>query len=127
MIETFREFSFEAACSLPPHQALQRHVFRVCLHLQGDPDPVYGWPVSGGEVDRHAQPVIKQLHNRHLNEVEGLALPSTENVARWIWDHLTSTLPALASVSITRGKDGLREGCVYSGRARSFSRQPSGS
>jgi 6-pyruvoyltetrahydropterin/6-carboxytetrahydropterin synthase len=116
MIETFKEFTFEAARSLPPHHSLERHVFKVCLHLRGDPDPVYGWPVSTAEVDRLAEPLLKKLQHRHLNEVEGLALPSSENIARWIWDRLSDPLPALARVAVSRGRDGAREGCVYTGR-----------
>lgn len=118
MIETFKEFNFEAARSLPPHESLQRHVFTVSLHLRGDPDPVYGWPVAAGEVDRRAEPVLRKLQSRHLNEVEGLALPSTENIARWIWDQLSDVLPSLACVSIVRGREGARDGCVYTGRPR---------
>jgi 6-pyruvoyltetrahydropterin/6-carboxytetrahydropterin synthase len=116
MIETFREFSFEAALSLPPHETLQRHAFRVCLHMRGDPDPVYGWPIHTNELERHVRPVLQALQQRHLNEVEGLALPSTENIARWIWDRLIDRLPVLSRVSVSRGRDGAREGCTYSVR-----------
>ncbi len=116
MIETFKEFSIETARSLPPHQAFQRDTFSVCLHLRGDPDPVYGWPVGSGDVERLAQPVLSKLQHHHLNELEGLALPSTENIARWIWDRLSDSMPALVRVSVTRGRAGAREGCTYIGR-----------
>jgi 6-pyruvoyltetrahydropterin/6-carboxytetrahydropterin synthase len=116
MMETFKEFTFEAARSLPPHSALQGQQFKICLHLRGDPDPVYGWAANLKEVDQHVHPLLQQLDRRHLNEIEGLSLPSLENIACWIWDRLRGPLPALARIAISRGPEGQVEGCVYSGR-----------
>lgn len=116
MMETFKEFSFEAAHSLPPHAPLHGHSFRVSLHVQGEPDPVYGWAANLYEVDKHVDALVAQLDHRHLNEIEGLALPSLENIARWIWDRLHNRVPGLARVAVTRGFTGQLEGCVYSGR-----------
>jgi 6-pyruvoyltetrahydropterin/6-carboxytetrahydropterin synthase len=116
LIETYKEFVFEAAHSLPPHAALHGHSFKVCLHLRGDPDPVYGWAVNLNDVDRHVHKLVKQLNHCHLNEIDGLALPSMENIARWIWDRLRGPVPTLARVEVSRGFDGRTEGCVYTGR-----------
>lgn len=116
MIESFKEFSFEAKRSLPPHQSLQSHVFRVRLHMRGDPDPVYGWPANHAEVDAHFERLFPQLNRRHLNDIDGLSLPSLENIARWIWEQLREPLPALVRVSVVRGPAGQAEGCTYIGR-----------
>lgn len=43
-------------------------------------------------------PLLSQLDHHYLNEVEGLANPASENLARWIWERLTGTLPLSAIV-----------------------------
>jgi 6-pyruvoyltetrahydropterin/6-carboxytetrahydropterin synthase len=92
MIETYKEFAFVAAHSLPPHASLYGHSFKVRLHLSGNPDPVFGWAANLKDVDRHVHEVVKRLNNRHLNEIQGLALPSMENIARWIWLRTSHTV-----------------------------------
>ncbi|MCC7346060.1 MAG: 6-carboxytetrahydropterin synthase [Variibacter sp.] len=117
MIETFKEFTFEAKRSLPPHESLQSHVFRVRLVFRGNPDPVYGWPINHNDVDVHFQELLALVNRKHLNEIEGLSLPSTENLALWIWEHLSGALPLLVRITVSKGTPGQGEGCTYSGRS----------
>lgn len=114
-VETYKQFTFEAAHALPPHSGMHGHSFQVAVHLSGSPDPVFGWPVNLYEVEKQIETVQKILDHTVLNEVEGLSVPSLENVAAWIWNRLIGHFPELDRIVVSRGAIGQAEGCVYSG------------
>ena len=53
-----------------------------------------------------------QLDHRVLNDVQGLENPTSENLARWIWDRLQPTLTGLSRVVV---RESSATGCVYRG------------
>ena len=69
----------------------------------------HGLPGDQGRIRSPA----RQLDHRYLNEVEGLANPTSENLARWIWDRLIDLLP-LSEVLV---RETCTSGCVYRGEA----------
>ena len=113
MHETFKEFSFEAVHQMPPHSSLHGHTFKVEIVLRGTPDPVFGWTHNLYEVERVIEHVRLKIDHKYLNEIEGLAVPSLENVAKFIWSHLETQLTGLHRIVIRRGPDGQAEGCIY--------------
>jgi 6-pyruvoyltetrahydropterin/6-carboxytetrahydropterin synthase len=109
-MDVFSAFTFEAAHLLPyvpkDHKCarLHGHSYRVEVHVQGSVQPDSGMPNAGMVVDfadiRSAfQPLRDRLDHYYLNEVEGLENPTSENLARWIWDRLAGDL-ALARVVV---------------------------
>ncbi|MFI6823807.1 6-carboxytetrahydropterin synthase QueD [Micromonospora sp. NPDC050187] len=116
-MEIFREFTFEAAHRLPNvpegHKCarLHGHSYRVAVHVSGDVDPQAGWVMDFGDLKQAFEPVRDQLDHRYLNEVPGLENPTSEVLARWIWDRLTDRLP-LSAVSV---RETCTSGCVYRG------------
>jgi 6-pyruvoyltetrahydropterin/6-carboxytetrahydropterin synthase len=74
---------------------LHDHDFRVEVEVVGPPDPTTGLVVDLGALDRVlALRVREPLHGKNLNEVldevaGGAAQPSTEFIARWIWDQVS--------------------------------------
>ena len=58
------------------------------------------------------QPIEDQLDHRCLNDVAGLENPTSENLARWIWQHLKPALPVLSKVVV---RETCTSGCVYHG------------
>ncbi len=58
------------------------------------------------------KPLFEQLDHHHLNEIEGLENPTSENLAHWIWQRLQPELPLLAKVVI---RETCTAGCVYTG------------
>lgn len=116
MQQTLKEFGFDAAHQTPPHSGLHGHSFRVEVVLTGTPDPVFGWTHNLNEVEPVIDAVRRELDQRYLNDIEGLSVPTLENLARWIWHRLDDRLEGLEHVTVRRGQPGMSEGCAYSGR-----------
>jgi 6-pyruvoyltetrahydropterin/6-carboxytetrahydropterin synthase len=116
MQETFLEFTFEAAHQTPPFSSLHGHSFRVTVYLRGAPDPVFGWSHNLYEVEPVVDGVRRELDHKFLNDIEGLSVPTLENLTRWIWRRLDSSIAGVDRVVVSRGAPGSTEGCIYSGR-----------
>lgn len=104
--EIWREFGFEAAHRLPHvppgHKCarLHGHSYRVRLTLRGEVDPHLGWIVDFAEIREAFEPVRLELDHFYLNEIEGLSNPTSEHLARWIWDRAKPRIPQLARVEV---------------------------
>jgi 6-pyruvoyltetrahydropterin/6-carboxytetrahydropterin synthase len=112
----FKEFSFEAAHRLPnvpPGHKCERlhgHSFRVELHVRGPVGKTSGWVVDFSELSAAFAPLYAVLDHNYLNDVEGLANPTSENLARWIWQRLK--ISGLLKVLV---RETCTSGCVYEG------------
>ncbi len=117
-IRIFKEFTFESAHRLPEvpddHKCrrLHGHSFRVRLTLEGPLEGDTGWLMDFADVKRAFQPLFEQLDHNYLNEIEGLANPTSENIAVWIWCRLKPTLPQLCEVTLY---ETCTSGCTYRG------------
>ena len=117
-IELRKTFQFEAAHLLPrlpeSHKCrrLHGHSFQVEIVVAGDVDPELGWLMDYADLSRAFQPLWEQLDHRYLNEVPGLENPTSENIARWIWDRLKPGLPWLTEVHVA---ETCTARCVYRG------------
>ena len=117
-MEIFKAFTVEAAHLLPnvsPHHKCGRlhgHSFRIEIHLRGSVGPETGWVMDFSGIKEAFEPLYEQLDHRYLNEVEGLSNPTSENLARWIWRRLRSTLPTLSKVIV---QETCTSGCAYRG------------
>jgi len=58
------------------------------------------------------QPLFDELDHHYLNEIEGLENPTSENLARWIWQRLQGCLPGLSKVAV---QETCNAGCIYRG------------
>ena len=116
MMETFVEFTFEAAHRIPPHSGLHGHSFRAIVYLTGERDPVFGWTHNLYDVEATIGALKQRIDHTYLNDIDGLAVPTLENVAAWIWHELDASLSGLDRVVLRRGTEGAGEGCCYSGR-----------
>lgn len=117
-MEIFKIFTIEAAHRLPNLPAehkcsrLHGHSFRIELHVSGPVAEPEGWIMDFAEIGRAFQPLYEQLDHHYLNEIPGLENPTSENLARWIWQRLKPALPALTKVVV---RETCTAGCVYSG------------
>ena len=63
------------------------------------------------DIDKAFQPLHDQLDHKYLNDIDGLDNPTSENIAKWIWQRLHLTLP-LSKIVVQESPD---SGCIYTG------------
>lgn len=117
-MDIFKAFTLESAHRLPNLPAdhkcsrIHGHSFRVELHVSGAVDPRLGWVLDFADIKAAFQPLFEQLDHRYLNEVAGLENPTSENLAKWIWQRVKPGLPLLSKVVV---HETCTCGCVYTG------------
>jgi len=117
-MDIFRIFTIEAAHRLPNvpvgHKCsrLHGHSFRIELHLSGNVDARTGWVMDFADVKAAFQPIYDQLDHHYLNDIAGLENPTSENLARWIWQVTKPLLPLLSKVVV---HETCTSGCAYGG------------
>jgi len=117
-MDIFTDFSFEAAHRLPNvpegHKCarLHGHSFRVRVTVSGPVDPRMGWVIDFADIKQAFAPLREALDHRYLNEIGGLENPTSEVLARWIWDRLHPSLPILSAVEV---RETCTSGCIYRG------------
>lgn len=87
---------FGKCANLPGHG----HNYRLFVTVTGEIDAATGFVVDLGELDRTVtERVLERLDHQHLNTAlaefaAGAAIPSSENLVRWIHGVLADALPA---------------------------------
>ncbi|MBU2677036.1 MAG: 6-carboxytetrahydropterin synthase, partial [Gammaproteobacteria bacterium] len=82
------------------------------VHVTGDVDPDLGWVQDFADISAAFAPVRERLDHYYLNEVPGLENPTSENIAAWIWNELSTTLPMLSKIVVN---ETCTSGCSYEG------------
>lgn len=117
-MEIFKVFHIDAAHRLPHvppgHKCanLHGHSFRIEIHVCGQVDPRLGWVIDFADIAKTFQPLHDQLDHKCLNDIEGLSNPTSENLAKWLWQHLYPALPQLSKIVV---QESLESGCIYKG------------
>src|SRR5689334_3768085 len=115
-MEIFKEFRFEAAHRLPNvpegHKCsrLHGHSFQVSVHVEGRVGEQSGWVQDFDDLKCAWRPLHMLLDHNYLNEIDGLANPTSETLACWIWDRLIVNLPDLSKVVV---RETCTSGCVF--------------
>ena len=117
-VRLVHEFRFEAAHLLPnvpPGHKCQRlhgHSFKVELAIAGPMNEQTGWFIDFGDLYDAWKPLHDVLDHNYLNEVPGLENPTSEVLARWVWERMRPSLPSLARVTVFETCDAR---CEYEG------------
>jgi 6-pyruvoyltetrahydropterin/6-carboxytetrahydropterin synthase len=115
-MEVFKGFTIEAAHRLPNvpegHKCrrLHGHSFHIEVWVQGDTDPHTGWVMDFGDISTAFAPLFDQLDHRYLNEIEGLTNPTSEILARLVWERVS--IQGLSKIVV---HETCTSGCVYQG------------
>ena len=105
-VELATTFRIEASHRLPraPETSVCRrlhgHSWKIDVRVCGPVDPDSGWLIDYHEIEAAWQPLHEALDHRHLNDIEGLDNPTSENLAIWIWSRLGPSLPQLFSLTV---------------------------
>ncbi len=113
----WRRFRFEAAHWLPrvgpehPCGQLHGHGFEVELQVHQQKDELDS--VVFDHLTTLWQPLYQKLHLACLNDLPGLANPTSEVLCHWLWQQLKPICPALSRVSV---HETASAGCHYNGQ-----------
>lgn len=117
-MEISKRFYIEAAHQLPNvpegHKCrrLHGHSFRVKISVSGPVGEQTGWVLDFADISAAFKPLYEQLDHHFLNDIEGLENPTSENLARWIWQRLKPALPLLSEIKIS---ETCTASCTYRG------------
>lgn len=118
IVKIFKEFSFEAAHRLPNvptgHKCarLHGHSFTVRISVEGPVGEESGWVMDFADIGEAYSAIHQQLDHYYLNDIEGLENPTSENIARWIWQRLKPQLAQLSEIEI---RETCTSACVFNG------------
>jgi len=118
-MKIYKQFTFEAAHRLPNvpegHKCarLHGHSFHVEIHVSGPIGADTGWVMDFADLKTAFAPLHRVLDHNYLNDIPGLENPTSEHIARWIWDRLQPTLPNLSQIVV---RETCTSGAIYEGR-----------
>ena len=117
-MKIFKEFRFESAHRLPNvpegHKCarLHGHSFLVKVEVEGPIGADTGWVMDFSKIGDAFNPILDRLDHYFLNDIPGLENPTSEVLARWIWNELYPQLAELSSIEI---RETCTSGCIYNG------------
>lgn len=101
-----KTFHFEAAHDLPTFpdghkcRRLHGHSFRFDVVVHGKVDPARGYLIDYGDIKRAVDPIVKRLDHYYLNKIEGLENPTSEVLAKWLYDQISPVLTPLSAIVV---------------------------
>lgn len=116
----YKEFYFEAAHRLPHHDGkcsrLHGHSWVGRVYVQGESvvqeGPQTGMVMDYGEIKKYLQPLLDYyLDHYFLNETTGLENPTSEEIAKWIFDKLEKA--GLSNLYAVEIQETCTSGCRY--------------
>ncbi|MGK7918690.1 MAG: 6-carboxytetrahydropterin synthase QueD [Trichodesmium sp.] len=115
-----KEFRFEASHQLPNHDGkcarLHGHSWRGVIYISGNKlvnsGAKQGMVMDFGDIKKYLKPLLDDyLDHYHLNETTGLLNPTSEAIAKWIYEQLEDKIPGLVAIRID---ETCTSQCIYS-------------
>ncbi len=116
--ELIKTFRFNAAHSLPAvpegHKCrrFHGHNYRIDIHVTGPVDPKLGWVMDFGRITQIVDAIIEDLDHRSLNEIPQLENPTSEMLAKYLWDRIKPQIAELSAITVWES-DSAR--CIFRG------------
>jgi 6-pyruvoyltetrahydropterin/6-carboxytetrahydropterin synthase len=118
-VRLVKTIGFEAAHHLPSFpeghkcRRMHGHSFRVDVIVEGEiPEGQYHL-VDYGDIKAVTEPLRQQLDHYCLNDIEGLENPTSEVLAKWLWDRIKPRLMLLAEIRV---HETCTSSCEYRGQ-----------
>jgi|TARA_E500000081_G_C6091412_1_gene332867 6-pyruvoyltetrahydropterin/6-carboxytetrahydropterin synthase len=117
MMDIYYKVSIDCAHFLPNvpegHKCrrLHGHTYRMAIWCSGEVNPTTGFVIDYYEIEKAFEPIYEDLDHRYLNEVPGLENPTVENLAVYIFERMSSSVP----VSRITIDETCTAGCSYDG------------
>lgn len=105
-VRLLKTFTFEAAHWLPSFpdghkcRRMHGHSFRVDVAVEGDIPDGRHYLIDYSDIKQAIDPVYEQLDHRCLNEIKGLENPTSEMLAKWLWERLRPKLSMLSEIIV---------------------------
>lgn len=105
MAHVWRRYRFQAAHQLPQVPAghkcgrMHGHGFEVIVHANQDLG-ARDLSIDYDHLDAVWAPLHVELNYRCLNDIEGLANPTSEVISSWLWRRLKPVLPELSWITV---------------------------
>ncbi|MEO9971270.1 MAG: 6-carboxytetrahydropterin synthase [Hyphomonadaceae bacterium] len=116
VFEISKSVNFEAAHRLPsgekagPYGRIHGHSFELEATLSGQVQPGKLWVEDIAVLTAALEEVAKELDHQLLNDIEGLAVPTLENILVWVSERLSVKVDHVSQVKLSRPS--LKEVCV---------------
>jgi len=114
MYEVSQRFFFEAAHTLEREieaeasRRIHGHTYDAEVSLQGEPDPRTGMVVDLGHLRRNLALLRDKLDHTLLDDLEGLGVPTLENLCAYIARFLRAAGYEVSRVAVWRERTGDR-------------------
>ena len=107
-----KSFTFEAAHKLASSKSIKNknlhgHSFHVTIFIKGE-IKYNGMIIDFLHLEKKIKLLKEILDHSYLNDIEGIALPTLENIGLWIYNKLKSDLNNLYKIVIERKTCGER-------------------
>lgn len=89
--------------TFPPGHKCRRlhgHSFAFDVVVEGEVPAEQGYLIDYGQITTCVRPLLDRLDHYYLNDIEGLQNPTSEMLAKWLWDRLAPALPLLSKIIV---------------------------
>ncbi len=118
IMELKQHFQIESARFLTgldkdhPCSHMHGHSFKITLTIKGPVLPPKNWVMDYHEIAKIVKPILNLLDHKILNDVPGLENPTSEVLAKWLYDKIKSQISILTAVNVSETS---ATECIYYG------------
>ena len=78
------------------------HTFNITIYCKGEINEKDGFVIDFYDIDNLFNKYIhSKIDHKVLNDIKGLSNPTSEHLAKWIWNELIIHLPILYKVEVS--------------------------
>ncbi len=102
--------SFKGKC-----EKLHGHTWKIELFVVGEEANQNGMVVDFGILKSALEKITRKLDHTYLNDIKEIGNPTSENIAKYVFDNLKKILPKTPKLEKIRVWESPKSWCEYSG------------